>query len=74
MARSRLSREPVAIASAVRLTLVAGAALGLGLDGEQIVAVTAAVEAWSLLVVRCRVFPLPSRRRRRRRVAVTPSA
>lgn len=52
-----MTREPVAIASALRLILVAVAAFGVGLEPEQIVAVVAAVEAVTALFVRSKVTP-----------------
>lgn len=51
--------EPVAVAAAVRLTLVAAAAFGAGLTEAQIVAVVAALEAWLALTVRAKVSPVP---------------
>lgn len=49
--------EPVRVAAAVRLTLVAAAALGLGLSETQIVALVAALEAWLAVAVRAKVTP-----------------
>jgi hypothetical protein len=52
-----MNTEPVAVAAAARLVLVAVAAFGVGFTAGQIVAVAAAVEAVLALIVRKRVTP-----------------
>lgn len=53
-----LRLEPVAVAGAVRMVLLAAVALGLDLSPGQIVAVVAAVEAVLVAVVRGAVTPV----------------
>lgn len=52
-----LSREPVAIAAALRAVLLAVMAFGVGVSGAQLAAVMLAVEAVLALVTRARVTP-----------------
>lgn len=52
-----MTTEPVALASALRLVLVAAIAFGLDVTEAQLVAVVAAVEAVLALFVRSRVTP-----------------
>jgi len=52
-----VNREPVAIAAALRLVLLAAVTWGLNATPEQIAATCVAVEAVLVLVVRRRVTP-----------------
>lgn len=52
-----LSREPIAIANAVRLCLLAGVTFGLHLSDVQLVASMAALEAVLTVFARSRVTP-----------------
>jgi hypothetical protein len=50
--------EPVRLAAAVRVLLVAVAAFGVGITAEQIAALVLVVEVWSAILVRDRVSPV----------------
>lgn len=54
---NRIRLEPVAVAGAVRMILLAAVALGLDLSPGQIVAVVGAVEAVLVALVRGAVTP-----------------
>lgn len=53
-----MNREPVAIAAAVRVVLVAAVAFGLDVSAEQIAALVLAVETVTALFVRSKVSPV----------------
>ena len=53
-----MKAEPVALGAAIRLTILAAVSLGLELDGTQVMAIMAAVEAWLAVLTRNRVTPV----------------
>lgn len=53
----RIFNEPVLLATAIRLTILAGVAFGLGWTAEQTAATMAAVEAVLAIVTRQMVTP-----------------
>ena len=69
-----MTREPVAIAAAVRAVLLAGMAFGLDWTAEQLAAVMLAVEAVLALVVRQTVTSPDTLRRRYVRRRAYPRA
>lgn len=56
---NRIVREPVALANAARLLLLAGIEFGLQLTGAQLIATMAAFEAVLTLLTRTQVSPNP---------------
>lgn len=56
---NRLALEPVAIASFVRLVLIAAVSFGLNLTDAQFVSVMAVVEAGAALITRQQVVAMP---------------